>query len=226
MIKVADGLDLAVSTLAGTPEEVRARLEESHADHVLVVEFGHVKPKDFQILANGLKNVASSMLSTLRVIQEEDSLVRLAEALVPRSIPSPREIKEAAMLGNARKTVLESGDWANAVDIAKLAGLSSRNPSAQPNKWKKQGQIFAIKEKGVDYFPLYGLDREANYRPVKALAKIIEIFNAHKDDWGMAYWFHSDNSFLGGARPQDLLASAPERVIEAAMDEIQEVAHG
>ncbi len=42
----------------------------------------------------------------------------------------------------------------------------------------------------------------------------------------MAYWFRSDNSFLGGKRPQDLLASGPDRVIEAAMDEVQEIAHG
>jgi hypothetical protein len=42
----------------------------------------------------------------------------------------------------------------------------------------------------------------------------------------MAYWLHSVNSFLGGNRPQDLLATTPERVIEAALDEVQEVAHG
>lgn len=42
----------------------------------------------------------------------------------------------------------------------------------------------------------------------------------------MAYWFRSDNRFLGGKRPQDLLASAPERVIEAAGDEVLGIAHG
>jgi hypothetical protein len=42
----------------------------------------------------------------------------------------------------------------------------------------------------------------------------------------MAYWFGSDNSFLRGKRPQDLLQSAPKRVIAAALDEIEEVSHG
>jgi hypothetical protein len=41
----------------------------------------------------------------------------------------------------------------------------------------------------------------------------------------MAYWFRSENSFLGGNRPQDLLASAPDRVIAAAVDEILEMTH-
>ena len=55
---------------------------------------------------------------------------------------------------------------------------------------------------------------------------VIDTFAEYKDGWGMAYWLHSVNSFLGGNRPQDLLATTPERVIEAALDEVQEVAHG
>lgn len=98
------------------------------------------------------------------------------------------------MLVQARKAVLETGDWSTAADIAQVAGLSTRNPSAQPNKWKKQGQIFAISHRGVDYFPGYGLDRDSDFRPVRSLAKIIETFAGHKDSWGMAYWFRSDNS--------------------------------
>ena len=77
-----------------------------------------------------------------------------------------------------------------------------------------------------DYFPGYGLDREAGFRPLKAMTKVIEVFAGSKDSWGMAYWFRSDNSFLGGKRPQDLLAAAPDRVIEAARDEVLEIAHG
>lgn len=215
-----------VSTLVGTPKEVQVRLGKSHADRVLVVAFDHIKPNVFQALAENFTNVASSMFEVLLERQDPESLERLAEVLVPRTPPSPRLLKEAAMLVRARKAVLESGDWLTAAEIAQLAGLSTRNPSAQPNKWKKQGLIFAINHGGVDYFPGYGLDRDAGFRPVKALAKIIETFGGHKNGWGMAYWFRSDNSFLGGKRPQDLLASASERVIEAARDEVQEIAHG
>lgn len=224
MSVVADHPD--VSTLAGTPKEVQARLGKSDADHVLVVTFDHIKPNVFQALAENLTNVASSMFEVLQERQDREALDRLVEVLVPRTPPSPRLLKEAAMLVRARKAVLESGDWLTAAEVAQLAGLSTRNPSAQPNKWKKQGQIFAINHGGVDYFPGYGLDRDAGFRPLKALARIIEIFGGHKDGWGMAYWFRSDNSFLGGKRPQDLLASAPERVIEAVLDEAQGIVHG
>jgi hypothetical protein len=104
--------------------------------------------------------------------------------------------------------------------------LSSLNPSAQPNKWKKLGQIFAVHHNGVDYFPGYGLDAETGFRPLKALATVIEVFDGIKDAWGLAYWFASDNSFLGGKRPQDVLKADPARVIAAARDEVEELAHG
>lgn len=216
-----------ISTLVGSPKEVKSHLERSKADRVLVFAFDGIKQDDFKALADNFTNVASSMLEVLRKRQDRELLERLAEVLVPpRALPPARLLKEAAMLVRARKAVLESGDWLTAADIAQLAGLSTRNPSAQPNKWKKAGQIFAINHGGVDYFPCYGLDRDTGFRPVKALAKIIETFGGHKDGWGMAYWFRSDNSFLGGKRPQDLLASESERVIEAAIDEVQEIAHG
>jgi hypothetical protein len=216
---------LGVSTLVGTPKEVQNRLGKSHADRVLLVTFDHVKPKLFDTLAENFTNVASSLFQILLERHDSESLERLAEVLVPRTPPSPRLLKEAAMLVHARKAVLESGDWLTAADIAQLADLSTRNPSAQPNKWKKQGLIFAINHGGVDYFPGYGLDRDASFRPLKALAKVINVFAEHKDSWGMAYWFRSDNSFLGGKKPQDILATQPERVILAAADEIEEVAH-
>lgn len=135
-------------------------------------------------------------------------------------------LEGATMLEEARSAVLESGDWLTPAGIAQHSGPSSRNPSAQLNKWSKQGRIFAIRDNEVDYYPSYGLDPSAGFRPWKALAEVIATFAGHKDDWGMAYWFRSPNSFLGGQLPQDLLGSSPERVIEAARDEVSEIAHG
>ncbi len=215
-----------VSTLVGTPKEVQARLGKSHADQVLLVTFDHIRPRVLEALAANVANMTSSMFELMLEHHDRESIERLVDVLMPRTPPSPRLLKEAVMLVQARKAVLESGDWLTAAEVAQLAELSTRNPSAQPNKWKKQGQIFAINHGGVDYFPGYGLDRNAGFRPSKAMTKVIEVLARNKDSWGMAYWFRSDNSFLGGKKPQDLLASEPERVIEAAMDEIQKIAHG
>src|SRR3546814_6940837 len=105
-----------VSTLVGTPKEVQAKLGRSQADRVLVVTFDDIKSNAFETLAENFTNVASSMLEVLRERQDRESLERLAEVLVPRTPPSPRLLKEAAMLVPARKAVLESGDWLRAAD--------------------------------------------------------------------------------------------------------------
>lgn len=42
----------------------------------------------------------------------------------------------------------------------------------------------------------------------------------------MAIWFQSVNSYLGGEKPQALIGSDPDLVIDAALDEVQGVMHG
>ncbi|MCY1539902.1 hypothetical protein D9M68_755120 [compost metagenome] len=130
------------------------------------------------------------------------------------------------MVAMAKKTVLESGDWLSAAEAASLCGYSGKNLSAQPNKWKREGKIFAIQHHGNDYFPAYGLDPHQDHRPLKAMADVLKVFGDTKDNWALAYWFASVNSFLGGKRPKDLVATQPERIIAAAKDELQGVVHG
>lgn len=72
----------------------------------------------------------------------------------------------------------------------------------------------------MDYFPRYALDPSLDYRPAKSLAAVLAVFRGLKSDWGVAYWFASVNSFLGGKRPQDLLLQQPDRVVAAAEDAI------
>ncbi|MXP57139.1 hypothetical protein [Pantoea sp. Taur] len=216
-----------VSTLIGTPKEVKTRLGKSQANQVLVVSFDNISNlRVLSTLTENISTVASTMFEVFKERQEKQSLEILVGSMLPKAPASPHLMKEAAMLLQARKAVLESGNWLTAADVSQLAGLSTTNPSAQPNKWKKSGQIFAIHHNGIDYFPDYGLDRNTQFRPLKALSEVLKIFADHKDGWGIAFWFLSVNSFLGGQRPQDMLAKHSERVIEAARDEIEGVGHG
>jgi hypothetical protein len=130
------------------------------------------------------------------------------------------------MLTRARTAVFASGDWLTVLQVAQLAGLRTQNPSAQPDKWNRQGRIFVINHEGVDYFPGYGLDRDAGFRPLKYLADVLEVFDGNRNGWGLACWFCSDNSYLCGKRPQDLLTTDPKRVIAAAENEVRGVTHG
>lgn len=47
------------------------------------------------------------------------------------------------MLIEAKTAILNGGDFLPATEVAKLAGFSASNLSVQPNKWKRNREIFA-----------------------------------------------------------------------------------
>lgn len=133
---------------------------------------------------------------------------------------------QARMTLDAKSRILQSGDFLRAGEITKLTRDSDKIANAEPTNWKRSGTIFAIEHKGVEYFPLYALDPDKNYRPYKAVAEILRIFGDNKSGWGVAFWFASLNGCLDDRRPQDLLALDPNLVISAAKDELNGVQHG
>jgi hypothetical protein len=214
-----------IGTVAGTLKQVRDRLERSHAERVVALTMEHeneVAEQAFMAMVTNFWPLVQNMI----IDRQNQKINSIIEALMP-DIPLPKhKLIEARMAAEARKAVLESGDWLTASQIADMAGFSATNPSAQPNKWKKDGRIFAINHHGADYFPGYALDPSAQYRPAKGLPKVLDVFRGHKNDWGLAYWFASVNSFLGGKRPQELLLNEPECVVAAAEDEVAGILHG
>lgn len=144
---------------------------------------------------------------------------------MPDSPPTPAVIQEAITLAKVRALILADGDWITSSQIAEIAGYSAANVNAQPSKWITHSKIFTIRHQNTEYFPTYGLDPKRQYKPREILASIIKIFKDTKDGWGMAYWFASANSLLGGKRPKDLLDLTPEQVLAAAQDEHNGVQH-
>ena len=212
-------------SFTGTPEQVRKSLDSFGAEQVIALTLKHGSGPAVRALAETVVSIAPLVRAILEQ-RQKNALASIIEALVPEVPPPQHMLIEARMTAEARKETLESGDWLTAAQIADVAGFSASNPSAQPNKWKKDGLIFAIRHRGVDYFPSYALDPATGYRPVKGLAKVLAAFKDRKDDWGLAYWFASINSFLGGKRPQDLLTARPDQVVAAAHDELASVVHG
>ncbi|AZD55516.1 hypothetical protein C4K19_3731 [Pseudomonas chlororaphis subsp. aurantiaca] len=142
-----------------------------------------------------------------------------------RPIPSTL-LRKAKMLAKAKTEILQSNDWVTASEISDLAQFKSNNPGSQPNKWKLAGKIFALRHEAIDYFPIYGLDPAQGYRPFSGLKPIVSTLSSMKDGWGMAFWFASPNSYLGGKRPKDVLQANPEGVLDAAKEEVCGVMHG
>jgi len=214
---------LSPKILVGTGNEVSRLLHQGSAPRVLAITFAD--DAQSAILEGVFRKVTAFLPQMVRMRQRE-TVEQIVGALLPDIAISDTALAQARMMVDAKSTILESGDFLPATEIASLAGYSAKNPSAQPNKWKKDGAIFAIQHKGNDYFPMYALDAEENYRPYKALAEVLRIFGETKTGWGIAFWFAGLNSFLDDRRPQDLLESEPDLVIAAAKDEVAGIRHG
>ena len=216
---------VAFETLSGTAAEVRKKLRSADDGQVIALTLEHGTPSVRQALAQAINLITPLILARLAG-PDQEALDKLVEALVPRVPPPQHLVAEARMNAEARTEVLTSAEWLTAAQLSKLAGFSGRNASAQPNKWKRDGKIFAVRQQGNDYYPGYALDVDAGYRPLKGLLPVLKCFDSNLEGWDIAIWFASLNSFLGGVRPMDLLKREPGRVLAAAQDEIDGVLHG
>ncbi len=129
-------------------------------------------------------------------------------------------------LEKLKQLILNDSEWLPAQEVSRRGGASVgvKNPSGLANRWKRAGKIFAITSKGKDLYPAYALD--IGGQPLPLMKKIIELFGETKTPWSLAVWFGTLNSWLGNKKPKDLLSSAPEQVLEAALSAKQGPVHG
>lgn len=215
----------SIEPLTGPARIVRDRLKGSDDSQVVAFRLESLSKDEASAFANAVRLIAPMIFDKI-VLSKTATLEKLVDALVPGVSPPEHLLTEARMNADARTAVLESAEWLDAGQLSEIAGFTGQNASAQPNKWKREGKIFALRYGVSDFYPGYALDPETQYRPVKGLAPILKVFGDRLDPWDIAIWFASANGFLGGVAPKDLLITDPERVLKAAEDEVAGVLHG
>jgi hypothetical protein len=196
----------------GTASEVAPQLRNKNSEVLAFVAEGEdpqTRTK-FEILKR-----LSYMIDSIILEQDTKKWNAIIETLTPDVPLSDNRLIEARMLADAKRSVLESQEFVSAQKIAKVAEFSDKNPSSQPNRWKRAGLIFAVPYKGLDLYPSYALDWAHGAKPLPIMSRILKLFS-DKDDWQKAFWFGSLNSYLEDRMPKDLLKSQPEQVLKAA----------
>jgi hypothetical protein len=130
---------------------------------------------------------------------------------------------ELGMLALTKRVVLP--ELSTTQEIAAAAGLPLALVKRNLRKWKDEGRIFAVEEKGTGYYPFFALDPRANFHPYPAVAEILSELR-DLSPFGIAAWFVGVNSFLDDQRPKDILDVDPAWVIDAAKDEADKSKHG
>ena len=196
-----------------TPEYLLVRLPES-AD-----------PEMFRFALLSVLNALQMQKIQIESVSRQALITLLEE---PGASSQPQEIKEPAASKimsddlppvmssqeKLRKKVIDENRWLSALEVSQLAGVSTSNPSAAPNRWKREQKTFAINIKGKDFYPEYGFNETG--QPLTVMRKIISSFGENANPWSIAIWFNTPNDSLSMRRPSDLLTTRPDDVLDAA----------
>ena len=136
---------------------------------------------------------------------------------------APRRPAEEALRRTAVDRILTCSEWLSTQQVGLRANPNTTNPHTAPGRWIKEGKLFAIDHAEGRLFPAYAFDESG--RPLKAMQEIIGILVGYTP-MRLASWFESTSSTLDGHRPRELLATEPDRVIEAARSRVAGPVHG
>ncbi|MNQ94589.1 hypothetical protein D3C85_1101110 [compost metagenome] len=138
-------------------------------------------------------------------------------------LPSPAPVRVSDPVA-LTELVMQSSTWLRASEVSARAGLSNKNTSSTPNKWKKGNTIFAINHQGQDLYPSYALGVDG--KPLPVMKDILQAFSGKKAPLLIGLWFCSVNSWLGGVAPKDAIETRPQDVLNAAIMEVTPIEHG
>ena len=162
-------------------------------------------------------------LAVIRSLDQRENMLELIEQMSPASIPSRPAVLQARRNSEARAALLEEFEGLTASEVADLAGSAASNRSALAARWRKEGRIFAVANRSVQYYPVFQFGDD--FRPLPAIASVLETLRREPmSEWEIALWFTSRNGWLDDRRPVDLLQADPVAVVEAAGHEVAAIA--
>jgi len=149
------------------------------------------------------------------LVLREAGDVDIDKELLSLLVGGPRltaaDVRRALADAEALRAGYRGTEWLTAKELAEFA--SPAGSISKVRRWQRRGQLFAIRRRGVDYFPRYAL--EADFHPRRAVARVMKVLSGYSADQ-LALWFESPSAALDGSRPREVIGSAPKRVVAAA----------
>ena len=140
--------------------------------------------------------------------------VRLIDLLMPEfgtmSEPATLQIRRNAAARAA--ALVEFGAFTSA-ELASARGSRAKNPHTTTSRWLAGGLVFAVDTPAGRLFPAFQFVQGVP-RPV--IAAVLAALAGQLRGWEILLWFTGSSGHLGGARPVDRLAAAPDDVVAAA----------
>ena len=160
------------------------------------------------------RHVGSSAAARLRVyiasvLNETDQVNRLSG--------SPFDVIERLDAERQQQLVIRSIAHRRVLDepllestaVGDALGRSGINGREAASKLRLSSQLIGIKQANRYLFPAFQIDF-AHQRVAPVVAEVNRLLDAADDPWGVASWWISASSRLGGKAPRDIIGSADE----------------
>ncbi len=144
--------------------------------------------------------------------ERNDQLLDLLLENVEPAVMGPERLLQLRMQAEARRAFLQEVPLLDSAGVGDVLGSTARNRASMANRLKREGKLLAVAHRGVDLYPV---EQIIDGVPSPAIPAIREAFS--KDTpWSLALWMNAPSPWLGGEKPRKVLASDPDRVVEAA----------
>ncbi|CAD6563128.1 hypothetical protein ACFQ3P_41890 [Paraburkholderia sabiae] len=140
-------------------------------------------------------------------------------------ISEPPSEDERRAFSQAFRDELLARDWPDSERVAARLGVSSQDAAAYVHRLRTERIILGVwsRPRRRYVYPDFQFDREG--RPIPDVATLLTILpdrDAESGGWENAFWLYWPCRVLDGAKPADVFAEDPKRVIDAATGEFRQ----
>lgn len=175
-------------------------------------------------------NASAEVLRTLeRHIAEEVARIQtpIAEKAQPAKL-SASKLPQETMAAAQRRAAL-ARDWLDGAAVSELLGSTATNKSQLPTRLRQEGKILGVWVVSDNRyrFPPWQFNQNQlipEFREILSLLRSERGVAAGRQTsgWEEIEWLCAPHALLAKQKPAELMAAAPERVLEAARQEFME----
>ena len=209
--------------VSGTGEEVAHVLDRTRDARVVAVRIENADEEQAAAAQRVFSRVAEFLPQLIETRQQE-AFKKIIESLMPSVAPSASARAQIQMLVAARTSILKSGDFISPKKSLTWRIIVRRIPQSIQTSGNRAARFSRFKTKAMTISRSTRSIQRTGINLVLKSRKCFESLGASKGQLGHRLMVCFLNSFLDDERPQDVLATDPDRVVEAAQDESAEPA--
>ena len=212
MPETLDKIDHNVAAVQETPRRSRRRIAQEQNPL-----FNRDSGRDFSHRTE--KRFRGSKVGFHDSDQQRHKIDQFLQLLVEQPIMSDLETDYVVKNARLRLKYLQETEFADVSGSSTKDSDSAQYPLDRLLKWEAEKKLFAVWADQAKYFPAFQFK---NQNPLPIIAKILNILPNDMNGWHIAYWFSSENGWLGWDFPQQCL-NQEERILNAAKQESLEL---